>query len=314
VRGFVANTDFDWYSFLKARSPLDEVNFWQPGGSTRFSAVPVGAPFFFRLKRPHNAIAGFGVFAGASLLPSWLAWESFGEKNGAPDFREMTRRIDRYRAAERRDPHGQYTIGCLMISQPVFFEHDRWVADPADWSPQIVQGKGYDVTIGEGRRIYAECIERAREVTTATGGTELQTAAMPDAPRYGEGTIVRPRLGQGTFRIAVTEAYTRACAVTGEHSLPALEAAHIKPYAEGGAHEVSNGLLLRSDIHRLFDRGYVTVTGDLRFEVSRKLREDFENGRSYYPLRGNALHVPQGTRDRPDAAMIEWHNENVFLG
>jgi putative restriction endonuclease len=74
---------------------------------------------------------------------------------------------------------------------------------------------------------------------------------------------VRPRLGQGTFRIATIQAYERACAVTGEHSLPALEAAHIRPFAEGGTHDVSNGLLLRADLHRLFDRGYVTVTPKL---------------------------------------------------
>ena len=55
-------------------------------------------------------------------------------------------------------------------------------------------------------------------------------------------------------RFAVTSAYQSACAVTMEHSLPVLDAAHIRPYSDGGEHEVSNGLLLRSDIHRLFDK------------------------------------------------------------
>jgi len=48
------------------------------------------------------------------------------------------------------------------------------------------------------------------------------------------------------------------------------------------SHEVSNGLLLRSDIHRLFDAGYVTVTPDYEFKVSGRLREDFNNGETYY--------------------------------
>lgn len=78
------------------------------------------------------------------------------------------------------------------------------------------------------------------------------------AERYGKPIEIRPRLGQGGFRLAVTDAYGRACAVTQEHSLPVLEAAHIRPCGNGGAHEVQNGLLLRSDLHRLFDRGYVT--------------------------------------------------------
>ena len=57
--------------------------------------------------------------------------------------------------------------------------------------------------------------------------------------RYGPGQVIYPRLGQGTFRFAVEQAYQQ-CAVTKEHSIPALEAAHIKPYSLGGFHEVNN--------------------------------------------------------------------------
>ena len=136
--------------------------------------------------------------------------------------------------------------------------------------------------------------------------------------KYGPPMLVRPRLGQGTFRIAVTDAYGRACAVTGEHSLPALEAAHIRPFSDGGAHEISNGLLLRSDIHRLFDMGYVGIrpeSGDkLNFVVSGRLRDDFENGRSYYPIHGQPITLPRIERDRPDRTTLEWHLSQRFRG
>jgi putative restriction endonuclease len=92
---------------------------------------------------------------------------------------------------------------------------------------------------------------------------------------------VVPRLGQGTFRVVVAEAYGRSLAATGEHSLPALDAAHIRSYSDEGPHEVRNGVLLRADLHRLFDQGYVTITPDQRFEVSKRLREDYSNGPSY---------------------------------
>jgi putative restriction endonuclease len=82
----------------------------------------------------------------------------------------------------------------------------------------------------------------------------------PTRERYGTPQLVAPRLGQGAFRVAVIEAYGRACAVTGEHSLPALDAAHIRSYDQEGPHEVRNGILLRADLHRLFDKGYLTVT------------------------------------------------------
>jgi putative restriction endonuclease len=132
--------------------------------------------------------------------------------------------------------------------------------------------------------------------------------------RYGEAVLHRPRLGQGIFRVAVLDAYDRACAVTEEHSLPVLEAVHIRPFAAGGAHDVSNGLSLRTDLHRLFDRGYVTVDEGDRFVVGRRLKDDFENGRSYYGLHGRPLHLPGDPQLRPDPAALAWHRTDVFLG
>jgi predicted restriction endonuclease len=109
-----------------------------------------------------------------------------------------------------------------------------------------------------------------------------------------------------------SHAYDRSCAVTREHSLPVLEAAHIQPYALGGAHDVRNGVLLRSDLHRLFDLGYVTVMPDLHLQVSARLRRDFENGRTYYPLHGTEVIVPAAAARRPDAALRGWHAEHVY--
>ena len=111
--------------------------------------------------------------------------------------------------------------------------------------------------------------------------------------RFGAPMIVLPRLGQGTFRIAVTDDYLRRCAVTEERTLLVLEAAHIQPYSRHGAHEISNGLLLRTDLHKLFDRGYVTVGPDQRFEVSSRIKEEFENGRDYYAFHGKRIRLPK---------------------
>jgi len=63
---------------------------------------------------------------------------------------------------------------------------------------------------------------------------------------------------------------------------------------------------------RLNDRGYVTVTPEHRFEVSRRLREEFENGKTYYALEGRVIQLPNRAGDRPDPALLRWHNEQVF--
>ena len=94
-----------------------------------------------------------------------------------------------------------------------------------------------------------------------------------------------------------------------------LEAAHIKPYAQSGPHFISNGLLLRSDMHKLFDAGYLTITNDLKIEVSTRIKEEFENGREYYKYHGNDLLIlPSRIQDYPDSNYINWHNEYVFKG
>lgn len=312
MHGYIGNTDFEWYRFLASQPGIDEVNFWQPSGGRGFRVLQPGEPFFFRLKAPHNAIAGFGYFASFSVLPAWLAWESFRLKNGARDFAEMRDRIEFYRrrnASVAPERPGDYLIGCIMVASPVFFSQELWVREPSDWARNIVSGKGVDLASGEGLRIFTECLERAAGAASPTLLTTAESTA-----RYGEPTLVAPRLGQGIFRVSVLDAYDRACAVTREHSLPVLEAAHIKPYADGGEHAIRNGLLLRSDIHKLFDLGYVTVTPEYRFAISDALYEDFNNGRTYYAEAGKQVYVPAAEELRPERELLEWHGETVWRG
>jgi putative restriction endonuclease len=72
--------------------------------------------------------------------------------------------------------------------------------------------------------------------------------------------------------------------------------------------------LFRSDIHTLFDQGFVTVAPDFRFEVSKRIREDFENGRDYYKLSGVRLNMPADLAKLPDPNLLRWHNEVRYLG
>jgi putative restriction endonuclease len=117
------------------------------------------------------------------------------------------------------------------------------------------------------------------------------------------------RIGQGIFRSEVVEAYGRACAITREHSLPVVEAAHIIPFAERGVHEIRNGVALRSDLHRLFDGHYITFDEDLRVVVSRRLQDEFANGKAYYRLQeeGRRLFIPEREDLRPDPSFLEVH-------
>lgn len=262
--------------------------------------------FLFKLHSPDNFIVGGGIFAHASLAPTSLAWDSFGEANGASSLLQMRERAARYRR-EPFNPLADYQIGCRLLEQPFFFGRDMWIPVPASWAPNIVVGRGFDAEGAEGRLLW-DAVQDRLEAKSATAGL-----AEP-AARFGEPRLIAPRLGQGTFRIAVTDHYERRCAITGERTLPILDAAHIHPFSEGGSHDLDNGLLLRTDIHRLFDLGYVTMSNDLRFEVGRRLKEDFDNGRHYYDLHGQRLRLPKQPHARPSATALEWHQTKRFLG
>ena len=302
---YVGVTDKNWYEQLKT-DQFDEVNFWNPGGSP-FRALQENELFLFKLHYPYNYIVGGGFFVKFSLLPPFLAWEAFERKNGTESYEELIQKIEKYRSRNKIDPLSQ--IGCTILTEPFWFDEKDWLPVP-DWSPSIVKGKKYTTEIESGKWLYDAVQERLSRSLSE------KVVIGNDSPgeRYVE-LMTKHRLGQGAFRIAVTDAYHRRCAISGEKTLPVLEAAHIVPYAENGPHLVNNGILLKSDIHTLFDKGYMTITKDYRIEVSRHLHDDYGNGKDYYRYHGNRLVIlPDQEKYRPNPQFIEWHNENVYLG
>jgi putative restriction endonuclease len=299
-------TDNHWFQFL-SRSVFDEVNFWQPSPRAPFTSLPEGTPFFFKLKRPHHHVAGGGYFVKFSVLPLSLAWEAFGPKNGASTFEEFDGLIRPLLPDPSiRNPD----IGCTVLTEPFFWPQASWIDSPRGWTRQIVVGRKYDSASAEGRHLWADIAERLRYSVSAL---ERVPGVMEPVAAYGEPALVKRRIGQGAFRILVTDAYHRRCAITGEKTLPVLEAAHIRPFFRSGPNTISNGLLLRSDFHKLFDLGYVTVTPDFHVKVSPRIRDEWFNGAAYYRLHGKELAtLPETVAERPKSEWLEWHNKEVF--
>ena len=309
MKMYVGITDYDWFKTLQ-QANCDEVNFWKPGGRTNFKALDEGDLFLFKLHSPQDYIVGGGFFLKFSILPSSLAWEAFGIANGAKNLLELNNRVYKYRKTNRlSDPDPQ--IGCIILSSPFYFDKQDWISVPQDWNRNIVQGKTYDTSGLYGLSLYNQVQDKLRMQDF------MQSAVKENAHKnqYGKEQIIKPRIGQGAFKVLITDAYHRRCAITGEKTLPVLEAAHIKPYSLQGPHEIKNGLLLRRDFHTLFDRGYITVDNTHTVEVSHRIKEDFGNGKEYYAHHGSKLIILPERKDQlPDPYFLEWHNENVYLG
>jgi len=303
---FVGLTDYDWYCNLKSEN-FDEVNFWRPG-STAFKALNPNDLFLFKLKKPYYAIVGGGFFVKYSLLPISLAWEVFGRKNGTKDYIEFLERLRKYREKNGIDASYPY-VGCIVLTEPFFFDEKDWIPQPDNWPSNTVVGKNMDTEKGEGKRLFQEICDRLQ------GSSATSYVATNETKERYQYSLSKHRLGQGAFRVLVTDAYLRQCAISGEKTLPVLEAVHIKPYAENGPNHVQNGILLRSDIHKLFDKGYITIAPDFRVEVSKRIKEDFGNGKIYYQYHGQKLSViPKRVEELPAKDYLSWHNENVYLG
>jgi putative restriction endonuclease len=313
---FIALTDNAWFDFLTTHTQngvVDEVNFWSPKSTSPLKTMAPGEPIFFRLKAPRYAIAGYGLFAHFSVLDLDVAWDCFGWKNGDPDRVRFLSRIGGYRGVDLLDPMApREHLGCTILRSAHFWPEERWIpwSDADGWHVNIVRGK----TEQDARRAV-------RLLSEMDADHQLIPDDLSEGPfeplDVDERTVVlSPRVereGQGAFRTRILDAYDRRCAITGEHTEPVLDAAHIQPYLGARSNHVQNGLLLTKEFHTLFDLGYVAITPEHEVLVSPALKRDWQNGKRYYPFDHRELvSVPKRKELVPSAKALEWHLANVF--
>jgi putative restriction endonuclease len=313
---FIALTDKAWFDYLASIAidrRVDEVDFWSPKSTRPMKAMSPGTPVFFRLKRPHYAIAGYGFFAHFALLDLDEAWTMFGEKNGDPDLVRFLTRIGDYRGLNLLDPRQpRAPIGCTVLRDAIFWERERWIPwrQEHGWHDNIVQGRTED----DPARISRLLGEINYDHLVVPG--EFTDSFLPLDVDERELVLARSkkREGQGAFRSRLLDAYGRRCAITGERTEPVLDAAHIQPYLGPSSNHLQNGLLLSKEFHALFDRGLVTVTPQFTVRVSPHLRERWKNGKRYYQFDQQALAaLPDTVHDHPAREALAWHNERIYL-
>lgn len=310
MRGYVGVTDEEWFRFLAARPEIseDEVNFWRPGGGRRFQALEHGEPFFFKTHAPHNRVVGGGFYSGFAALPVSEAWDMFRERNGASSLERMRSRIAHYRR-EAIGLHEDPVIGCVLVRDVTFFAEDMAQDPPPGFALNIVQGKGYDLGDSQAERYFADLMQL---VLGQPIEFDFSRPWHSTGPVFGDPRLAPYRLAQQAFKAVVLDAYHGHCAVTGTKIRPVLQAAHVRPVTKGGENRLDNGLLLRSDVHTLFDAGYLAVDPQHKLRVSPRLRTDFGNGEEFYAQAGQVIALPDRKVDRPNREYLEWHLDTVY--
>jgi putative restriction endonuclease len=313
---FIALTDRAWFDFLADHAEhgvVDEVNFWSPASTDALKEMQPGEPVFLRLKKPWHAIAGYGLFAHFSVLDLDVAWDCFGWKNGDPDKVRFLTRIGGYRGIDLLDPSARRGhLGCTILRSTHFWPQERWLpwGEAEGWHANIVRGKT--------ERDPARALLLLAEMDADQQLIPDDLSEQPFEPfDVDERTVAltpqAEREGQGAFRTRVLDAYGRRCAITGEHTEPVLDAAHIQPYRGVRSNHVQNGLLLTKEFHKLFDLGYVAITPEHEVLVSSALQRDWHNGKRYYPFDHRRLvALPDRKNMLPSTKALEWHLANVF--
>ena len=274
-------------------------------------------PFLFKTKSPRNQLVGGGFFVRFWELRVSEAWATFGPGNGVASEAELHAAITRYRAKNGSPADPDPTIGCIILRNLLFAPGGEEMAPPPRWGTNIVQGKTYGTDDPDYEYVdhAFRAFQGGARVDRFWDRDLIELDLDAEDQRYGAPVLTRHRLGQGSFRLAVLDAYRQRCAITGTRMAPVLQAAHIRPYAAGGQHRVDNGLALRSDMHTLYDRGYLGVDADYRLRVSPWLSEHFGNGVELYSreARGDLIRLPDSKDEHPDRDALEWHMDQVFL-
>ena len=313
MHAVVAVTDKRWSDFLGARPHLTEANFWTPS-SIGFRALTTGEPMLFKTHAPHNRLVGGGFLSGFVTLRVSEAWRFFGEGNGRATVAQVLEDVSGYRRGQGKSWDPDPVIGCILLRNVFFAPSGADLPAPPEFSRGGIQRyKRYDLTEPANNHI-------------ASAFGQLKTTARPDlawpddlqldvaGPVVGTPRLTTPRVGQSAFKALVLGAYQRHCAITGSRIEPVLEAAHIRPVKDGGIHRVDNGMLLRSDVHKLFDDGYLGVDDRMRLRVSPRLKSEFGNGVEFYEQErvGHTISVPEHRKLRPEREALTWHMDTVF--
>ena len=294
----IAPTDRDWYRLLRDDETVSEVNFWTPTPWNLRRLAP-GDRFYFLVKgETPRRIGGYGEFAAYENLTVGDAWNRFGRGNGVNNLAEFGARIEKYAGARSTSfiPSSNPEIGCIILRRPIFFDDaDAFTPESYGLSfpNQVVKVKYFEV--GEIPHRSSLPPESSPFVLVA-----LSQTAVKSTPR-------KDRRGQQEFRELAIRAYGGTCCITGETCKEALEAAHIQSYISPESNHVQNALLLRSDLHKLFDNGLIAIDKQYRLRISPHV-----SSTAYRGLNGRAITLPTLASNRPSTDALTFHRNTVF--
>lgn len=293
----IAPTDNRWVRLLSEKTYLTRVNFWTPT-PWNVRSIELGSRFYFMMKAPIRKIGGHASYGGYLNHTVSNAWKEFGLGNGVTSLDEMRSRIVEY-AAKRAKDWEETTdpeIGCILLDDPVFYEEKDFFTPEefgVSFKREIVKYKTYAEVDPFG-------------VTEALAAADSGFLLVPGSANKTS-TSKKDRKQEAVFRKLIRGVYGEQCCISAGSELSVLEAAHIQPYVDERSNHIQNGLLLRTDLHRLFDNGLIALDDDRCVILSPELRDP-----EYQKFQGQQIRLPRLSKDIPSLEAIRAHRKFVF--
>lgn len=270
-----------------------EVNCWVPGNQE--THLEEGSLFLFNPGPTGKDIVGGGIFCRSEKDMSYSrTWDLYGKANGAKSKRELRE------MAKSTSSYNPQFIASQVIRQPFFLDEEDWIKFPGKLSQN--SSRDFDLKEPDIKKLWKTVMKKASDA----GDYKF-------AGGYRKPELITVRKGQEAFRKCVLNLFDNKCAVTGVTTEKVLEAAHIIPFAKNPVHDISNGIALRADLHKLLDSGYATIRKSgkkFQFVISDKFWKDFNsrsNRQEYEKWHGQDIKNPSGW-DLKEETLV-WHHK-----
>lgn len=272
----LAVTNRTWFEYQRSHSFTGEVNFWTPSRNCPHRISP-GEQFVFKLAGDGDLIGGYGTFVEYKYQSLDDTWKEFGPKNGADTKAEF------FNTLKSIGSNNGIDCGCVVLKDIILFE------EPVNRVKAGITAKP--------AQLYA--YEHGSFPFDNSWVSKDSFSLVKNATKKKIIQNVTERKGQSAFHAAVSKAYNNQCCITGESTPELLQAAHIQDYINQDSHHIQNGLLLRIDIHKLFDSGLLYIDQHYHVHVSPLVTTS-----EYKRLENKQITLPNNPSDYPSLTAL----------
>lgn len=253
-------------------------------------------------KAEHTYIVGGGFYFRTSKFKPQEAWSLYGVRTGAISYETFLDEV------KRHDGHEKSTLPCVILDSVFLFDDNVKFFLPDELRDNFQDRRCYHLSKEDPLALYLNKFVLLRRTSFLNKFGDSWQGVYKAASERNE------RAYLPAFNARVFAAYNNKCAITGTKATPVLKAINIQPFYDFTFQGAQNGILLRSDISQLFEKGYLTAyyENDTTIKVKLSKCSKIAWTKDYMQYDGAVLSTPKLKSLWPKKEFLEWHQHNCF--